>query len=103
MNILAGLSRAAGVIGALQGLVPLLGSLVQEAESLFPNTGNPTGATKLAWVQGIVKNTLAFAGQAVADVEAFIPQITATINAIVAAAKAPAQTASTPPAAPPAI
>jgi hypothetical protein len=85
MNLLAGLQKAGAVLAILQGLPPLLASLVGQAEALFPNA--KSGATKLAWVQTTVKDFLTFAGVAVSDVEAVIPAITLMINNLVAAAK----------------
>ena len=87
MNFLNGLARASNVLAALNGLIPVIGALTQEAEALFPNTGTGTGAQKLVWVQNILKNTLAFSGHAIQDIELFLPQVTNTINTIVAAAK----------------
>lgn len=85
MNILAGISRGAAVLGSLQSLLPLVGALVQSAESLFPASG--AGAQKFAHVLDVVKNTLTLAGTAVTEVEAQAPAIGAAIEAVVSAAK----------------
>ena len=87
MNILQGLQRGAAIIGALNGLTPILGALITSAEKLFPNAGS--GAQKLEYVQTVVKDVLTFGGAVVADVEAVLPAITTVINNIVAAANGP--------------
>lgn len=87
LNIMAGLQRGAAVLGALQGLVPVMGALVNQAESLFPTAG--AGATKLAWVQGILNDVLTFSGVAIQDVASLSGTLMAVINNVVAAAKTP--------------
>jgi hypothetical protein len=86
-NIQAGLQRGAALLGAINGLLPVIGALAQSAEQLFPAAGS--GAQKLSHVTDIIKNALAFGGAAIADVEAIVPAIQSSINAIVAAAKGP--------------
>ncbi|HET6207022.1 MAG TPA: hypothetical protein VFD98_09440 [Terracidiphilus sp.] len=88
LNITTGIARAAGIIGALQGLLPIIGQVVDAAEGLFPNAG--AGASKLAWAQNFINGVLTKAGHAVADVEALSPLVTGLINSVVAAAKTPA-------------
>ena len=85
MNIIAGLQRGLAVFSVLSGLPQLLGTLIQEAETLFPNA--KSGAEKLAWVQKMVTSFLTFGGSALTDIEALLPTITLLINNIVAAAK----------------
>ena len=86
-NILGSLQRVAASFAALSSLLPLVGTLVQEAETLFPNAGS--GAEKLAWVQKTIQTFLTLGGTLVSDVEAIIPRITVMINEIVAAWKNP--------------
>ena len=87
LNITAGIAKAAGIVAALQNLLPIIGQVVDAAEGLFPNAGS--GATKLAWAENFIKGVLTKAGQAVADVESLAPLVTGAINSVVAAAKAP--------------
>lgn len=104
-NLLSGLNKAANLFNAVSTLIslPVLGTLVSEAEALFPNAGS--GATKLAWVKKVVTNILSVGGTLVQDIATALPAIEAQIEVIVAAAKGknePAPnptTASTPPAA----
>lgn len=84
-NIQAGLARGAAVLGALNGLLPVIGALVQSAEQLFPAAGS--GAQKLQHVTDIIKNVLTLGGNAITDVEAIVPAVQTAINAVVAAAK----------------
>lgn len=86
-NILSSLQKVAASFAALNSLLPLVGTLVQEAESLFPAASS--GAEKLAWVQHTIQNFLAIGGTAIADIEALIPKITIVINEIVTAWKHP--------------
>lgn len=95
MNLLNGLQRGSLIIGALNGLVPVLGALINSAESLFPNPGS--GVQKLTYVQGVIKDVLTFGGNAIADVEQILPAITSVINNIVAAAKGPLPSNPIPP------
>ena len=88
LNIAQGIARAAGIIGALQGLLPVIGQVVDSAEALFPHAG--AGAQKLDWAVTFLKGALTKAGNIVTDVEALVPLLTGVINNVVAAAKTPA-------------
>jgi hypothetical protein len=86
-NLLSGLQKASALFSAVSTLVnlPVLGTLVSEAESLFPNANS--GAQKLAWVKKVVSNILSTGGTLLSDVEQALPAIEAQIEVIVAAAK----------------
>lgn len=86
-NISVGLQRGAAILGALNSLLPVIGALVQSAETLFPQAG--AGAQKLAHVTDIIKNVLTLGGTAIADVEAILPAVQSSITTIVSAAKGP--------------
>ena len=77
LNIAQGIARAAGIIGALQGL-PVIGRVVDSAEALFPHAG--AGAQKLDWAVSCLKGALTKAGNIVTDVEALVPLLTGVIN-----------------------
>lgn len=86
-NLLSGLNKAANLFNAVSTLIslPVLGTLVSEAEALFPNAGS--GATKLAWVKKVVTNILSVGGTLVEDIATALPAVEAQIEVIVAAAK----------------